>query len=103
MTFPGGAADWMCIGIEKESETPDHADYIFIADVWGSDPRCKDRSMILGQVRGLFRIFKGSGRARLLVPMPGDPKGRRFRSASHKIQKEWRTGKLPEKSMFACG
>ncbi|MGJ7498313.1 hypothetical protein ACSFA8_25060 [Variovorax sp. RT4R15] len=96
--------DAMSLGILREKETAEFVDYVFIADVWGEDPRGKGRLMLTGQQRGLFRVDKASSRATLLRPMVGDEGGRRFEKAAHKVTSErLRTGSFPEASQYASG
>ncbi len=54
----GSRVDAMSIAILKDKEKDEYVDYVFVADVWGKDPRFKERHMIIGQNRGLFRIDK---------------------------------------------
>ena len=61
--------DAMSLGILREKETSEYVDYVFVADVWGDDPRTKGRFMLTGQQRGLFRIDKASSRASLLLSL----------------------------------
>lgn len=96
--------DAMSLGILREKETSEYVDYVFVADVWGDDPRTKGRFMLTGQQRGLFRIDKASSRASLLRPMVGDEGGKRFQRAVNKVTSErLRTGSFPEASQYACG
>ena len=96
--------DAMSLGILREKETGEYVDYVFVADVWGDDPRSKGRLMLTGQQRGLFRIDKASSRATLLRPMVGDEGGKRFQRAASKVTSErLRTGSFPESSQYASG
>lgn len=96
--------DAMSLGILRDKETVAYVDYVFIADVWGDDPRSKGRLMLTGQQRGLFRIDKASSRTTLLKPMVGDEDGKRFERAAHKVLSERvRTGGFPEASQYASG
>ena len=96
--------DAMLLGILREKETSEYVDYVFVADVWGDDPRRKGRLMLTGQQRGLFRIDKASSRASLLRPMVGDEGGKRFQRAAHTVTSErLRTGSFPEASQYASG
>lgn len=96
--------DAMSLGILREKESAEFVDYVFIADVWGDDPRGKGRLMLTGQQRGLFRVDKASSRATLLKPMVGDEGGRRFERAAHKVTSErLRTGSFPEAAQYASG
>jgi hypothetical protein len=96
--------DWMSILIEKDLEQESFVDYVFISNVHAKDPRYKDRYMLVGQNRGLFRINKESLEIELLLPMEGDNHGKRFHSAASKILREYNHGHLfPAKAHFACG
>ena len=48
----------MSVGVIKDRESSDHVDYVFMADVWGKDPRCVDRFMLVALHRGLFRDLR---------------------------------------------
>jgi hypothetical protein len=95
--------DWMCIGIEKLSDTDTHVDYAFVSDVRERDPRYRSRSVIVGQNRGRLRIMKATGDVTLLEPMPGDEESKRFQRAAARIKKHWDAHEFPDKTMFACG
>ena len=93
----------MCIGIIKDSQTKDYADYFFEADVWDKDPRYTSRSMRVGTNRGLMRLYKESGQIELLQPMPEDVDDRRFSRAAAKLREHWEAGEIPEATQFASG
>lgn len=100
---PRRQVDALCIGIFRDQETADHADYFFEADVRDKDPRSKSRLMKVGTSRGLLRLHKSSGEMELLHPMPGDSNNQRFHSAAAKLKRHWQTGEIPKATQFVGG
>jgi hypothetical protein len=96
--------DAQSIGILKDKETVQFADYFFVADLRCKDPRYEGRYMLVGECRGLFRFDKENLGAELLVPMAGDDSGSRFEKAASKVLKEFReNGEWPEGTQYASG
>lgn len=96
--------DGQCIFIEKDAEKDEYIDYTFTCEVWGKDPRFKQRRMIIGQAKGLFRIDKSDQSPSLLLPMEGDSSERRYKSAASKVLKKHRSDNVyPEKAAFQSG
>lgn len=90
--------------IEKDAEKDEYLDYTFTCDVWGKDPRFKQRRMIIGQVKGLFRIDKTEQSVSLLLPMEGNSSERRYKSAASKVLKKHREDNVyPDKTAFQSG
>lgn len=95
--------DWMSILIEKELDKYDFVDYVFICNVHFKDPRFKERNILIGQNRGLFRINKENLESKLLLAMEGDEANLRFTRASKKVISEYKFAHaFPEKTHFAC-
>lgn len=95
--------DWMCVDIEKDSETEDEAHYFFTTTIWDKDPRFASRSMFVGVTRGLLAIRKESGEIALLHPMREDDNEKIFRRACQKIGQHWKSGELPDRTSYICG
>ena len=96
--------DWMSIRIEKDKEKNEYADYVFICTVYNKDPRYKNRNMVVGENRGLFRVSKVTLEPELLLPMEGDSDQKRYFRAAAKIIKEHKEKNVfPERAHFACG
>jgi hypothetical protein len=96
--------DSMSLAVLKDNETNEDVDYVFIADVWGKDPRRVQRQMIVGQNRGLFRLHKTSMQVELLRAMAGDVGNKRFHNAAAKVLREFQsTGIFPDVTQFASG
>lgn len=96
--------DAMSLGILMDEETTQHVDYVFLADVWGKDPRYSSRWMRIGEHRGLFRVDKEMQEVSLLRAMNGDEGDKRFMKAAGKVLSEWkRLGAPPKATQFASG
>jgi hypothetical protein len=96
--------DSQCILIEKDIEKSEYVDYVYTSDVRGKDPRYKDRNMVIGTSKGLFRINKNTLEPELLRPIDLDPKNRCFMAASTKVLKIYRSeNEFPEKTVFQSG
>jgi len=96
--------DAQSIATIRDNETAGCIDYLFEADLWCKDPRFQNRSMKIGECRGLLRFDKETLGAELLFPMSGDDAGSRFGKAASKVLKEFRsTGCWPDRIQFASG
>lgn len=96
--------DGQCLFIQKDIEKDQYVDYVFTCDVWGKDPRFKQRRMKVGQVKGLFRINTVTGDAALLHPMEGDNSERCYRNALAKVLKVQREqNQYPDKASLQSG
>lgn len=96
--------DSQCIFIERDDETEDYVDYFYVSDIRGNDPRYKQRNMVIGQARGLFRINKKTLEPVLLKGIELDLKNRCFHRAAAKILKLYRSdNEFPEKAAFQSG
>jgi hypothetical protein len=96
--------DAMSLAILKDKETSKYVDYVFIADVWGKDPRYAQRQMLVGQNRGLFRLQKASMQFELLRAMQDDDGNKRLDLAVIKVLQEFQnTGIFPNATQFASG
>ena len=93
----------MCIGIEKIADSDEDALYAFVSDVYEPDPRYRNRSMIVGQNRGVLQVVKETGEVSLIEAMPEDDDDKRFLQAAARIKKHWKAGEYPDRTMFACG
>lgn len=71
--------DEQSIGMLKDKETDGFVDYFFIANLWCKAPRYESHHMQAGECRGLFRFDKNILDVELLLPMPGDDSGTRFK------------------------
>lgn len=97
------AVDWMCIGIEKVTETACYAEYEFVCNVYESDPEREGRSRMVGNNRGILKVLKQTGEILLVRAMPEDDGNERFKRAASKIRKQWELQQYPDKTLFACG
>jgi hypothetical protein len=96
--------DSMSLAILQDTETDEYVDYVFVADVWGNDPRSVKRQMLIGQHRGLFRLQKASMQVVLLRAIEGDDGNKRFDQAAAKVIREFQnTGTFPRATQFARG
>lgn len=96
--------DWMSILIEKNLDKANYIDYVFICNLYTNDLRYKNRSIIVGESRGLFRLNKDTLEAHLLLPMEGDKNNHCFYGAVTKIINEYRlTNSFPERTHRAVG
>ncbi len=96
--------DGQCLFIQKDIEKDEYVDYVFTCDVWGKDPRFKQRGMKIGQVKGLFRIDKLTQEPALLNPMEGDNSQHCYRNALSKVLKIHRKeNRYPDKAAFQSG
>jgi len=96
--------DIQCIFIDKNLDKDGFIDYIYTSNVWGKDPRYKNRNMIVGQVNGLFRINKETLEVTLLREMELDSSKRCYLASSCKIIKIYRAeNEFPEKATFQSG
>ncbi|MEW8501458.1 MAG: hypothetical protein AB2597_01990 [Candidatus Thiodiazotropha sp.] len=96
--------DGQCLFIQKDIEKDEHVDYVFTCDVWGKDPRFKQRGMKVGQVKGLFRIDKVTQESTLLYPMEGDNSKSCYRNALSKVLKKQREeNQYTDKTAFQSG
>jgi hypothetical protein len=96
--------DVMSIFMEKDKETDEFVDYIYMSNVYTNDPRFKSRNICIGQMRGLFRINKASLEVAILMPMEYDYKHGCCLRASGKILKQFKeNNEFPNKSAFQSG
>lgn len=100
----GVRLDDMSIGILRDKEAETHVDYFYVADLWASDPRYRNRQMNVGQSRGLFRVDKLSQHPELLYAAKGDESGKCFQAAASKVVREFQAhGAWPDKTQYAAG
>lgn len=104
MTGNRARVDAQSFAMLKDGETAVHVDYVFIADLWGPDPRRTGRHMCIGQARGLLRFDTATCEAVLLHPMLADDGNHLYRKAAGRILQERRTsGAWPDRLRHAAG